>query len=70
MQLEFQEVTNDALERVPVRLVRLERGVGAVEAPRTPRIDPSSGGPHFRTFRLATRVPTLPKLSAIETLIR
>jgi hypothetical protein len=39
MQLEFQEVTNDALERVLLRLVRLERAAGVVEQPAAPRTD-------------------------------
>jgi hypothetical protein len=38
-QLEFQEITNDALERVMLRLVRLERAAGVVERPTAPRTD-------------------------------
>ena len=38
MQLQCQEITNDTLERVLRRLVRLERVVGLVEAPSEPRI--------------------------------
>jgi hypothetical protein len=37
-QLDFQTVTNDQLERVLVRLVKLERAVGVVEQPQTPHI--------------------------------
>jgi len=33
VQLECEEVRNDALERVLVRLVRLERAAGVVEKP-------------------------------------
>jgi hypothetical protein len=39
VQLEFQEVTNDVLDRVLVRLVKLERAIGVVEAPKAPRTD-------------------------------
>ena len=39
VQLGFQEITNDALERVMMRLVRLERAAGVVEAPQAPRTD-------------------------------
>ena len=39
MQLECQEVRNDALERVLVRLVRLERAAGVVEKPKASRPD-------------------------------
>ena len=37
-QLDFQTVTNDQLERVLVRLVRLERALGVVEQPQTPHV--------------------------------
>jgi hypothetical protein len=36
-QLQFQSVTADQLERVLVRLVRLERSLGVVEQPEAPR---------------------------------
>jgi hypothetical protein len=38
-QLQFQEITNDALQAVLLRLVRLERAAGVVEQPAAPRTD-------------------------------
>jgi hypothetical protein len=37
-QLDVQSVTNDQLERVLIRLVRLERALGVVEQPQTPHV--------------------------------
>lgn len=37
-QLDVQSVTNDQLERVFIRLVRLERALGVVEQPQTPHV--------------------------------
>ena len=37
-QLDVQSVTNNQLERVLIRLVRLERALGVVEQPQTPHV--------------------------------
>jgi hypothetical protein len=37
-QLDVQSVTNDQLERVLIRLVRLERALGVIEQPQTPHV--------------------------------
>jgi len=37
-QLDVQSVTNDQLERVLIRLVRLERALAVVEQPQTPHV--------------------------------
>ena len=37
-QLDVQSVTNDQLERVLIRLVRLERALAVVEQPHTPHV--------------------------------
>ena len=38
MHLDFQSVANDQLDRVLVRLVKIERAVGICEQPIAPRI--------------------------------